>query len=301
MACYHPLQVWRSRTKNKRGNPGITFDQKKSTGQRAQLPCGQCIGCRIDRTRSWTTRIIHEAQLHESNSFITLTYAPEHIPEDHGLRKRDFQLFMKRLRKSFPQKIRYYMCGEYGEKLGRPHYHAILFNIDFKDKYLCKTQRGNKIYRSPKLEELWPLGSSEIGSVTEKSAAYVARYVMKKVNGDMAKDHYEKTDPETGEIYKVIPEYNQMSLRPGLGHDWYKKYKTDVYPKDEIILSSGKRATPPKYYDKLLERTDPEIYWIIKDTRQAVAQASTDNTPERLAAREKCALARNKTLKRELK
>ena len=118
--------------------------------------------------------------MYDDNCFITLTYSNQHIPADGSLDVRVFQKFMKRLRKRFGDGIRFYHCGEYGSLLGRPHYHACLFNFDFPDKYLWKENNGQKLYRSPSLEELWPYGYSSIGTVTFESAAYVARYILKR-------------------------------------------------------------------------------------------------------------------------
>lgn len=209
---------------------------------------------------------------------------------------------MKRLRFKYqPKKIRFYMCGEYGELLGRPHYHALLFNHDFMDKTKWTFRQSNVTYRSLALEQLWPFGLSELGNVSFQSAAYVARYVMKKITGAPAAKHYEKIDPKTGEIYNVQPEYNQMSLKPGIGAEWLRKYKTDVYPSDEIITLKGQRIKTPKYYDKLLDKTDPEMLKIIKETRTALGKAYKENSsPERLLAREKCAQAQHSRLKRSL-
>ena len=134
---------------------------------------------------------MHEASLHASNVFITLTYSDEFLPADKSLDYSHFQLFMKRLRKHFGVGIRFYMAGEYGSALGRPHFHAILFNFDFPDKVFHASRGKHRVFRSASLEMLWPFGFSEIGSVTFQSAAYISRYIMKKVTGHVADDHYE--------------------------------------------------------------------------------------------------------------
>ena len=151
------------------------------------VPCGQCIGCRLERSRQWAIRCVHEASLHTDNCFITLTYSPDCLPSDGSLNHDDFQKFFKRLRKHIaPKKIRYYMCGEYGEdlqqpsKLGRPHFHACLFGLDFDDKQLYIVRDDVKLYTSATLEKIWGKGFVTIGDVTFESAAYVARYIAKK-------------------------------------------------------------------------------------------------------------------------
>ena len=284
MPCYHPLQGYRSRADGKT----VVFNPTDGWVDRPlNIPCGQCIGCRLDRSRDWATRCVHEASLHENNSFITLTYNNENLPEDRSLHKKDFQDFMKRLRKKFHnKKIRYYHCGEYGEKNFRPHYHAIIFGLEFKDQELFTVTNGEKLYTSATLEKLWPFGFSTIGSVTFESAAYVARYVMKKVNGEAAKNHYERVDSDTGEIYSLVPEYNTMSRRPGIAAAWFDKYKDDVYPSDNIHLR-GKTLKPPKFYDKMYEHLEPEEMEKIKMARmKGMSKHADDNTADRLAAKE---------------
>jgi hypothetical protein len=183
MACYKPLTAYQCADRSIiwREIPGADVVRTLS------LPCGQCVGCRLERSRQWAVRCMHEAQMHTSNCFITLTYAPEFIREakDLSLNYEHFQLFMKRLRKRFTGKtIRFYMAGEYGELRDRPHFHACIFGLDFEDKkFLKRTETGSILYTSKILEELWPYGYSSIGDVNFESAAYVARYIMKKVNG----------------------------------------------------------------------------------------------------------------------
>ena len=190
MPCYHPLSAFQC------VDGSIVFYESKrhDTVKSLFLPCGQCVGCRLERSRQWAIRCMHEAQMHEKNCFITLTYDDAHLPGDRSLHYRDFQLFIKRLRKRYPgRRIRYYMAGEYGENFGRPHWHACLFGIDFDDKSLWKRTSANSLlYRSADLELLWPFGYSSIGDVTFESAAYVARYIMKKVTGKNADQHYQE-------------------------------------------------------------------------------------------------------------
>ena len=152
--------------------------------------------------------------------------------------------------------MKFYHCGEYGEKNRRPHYHACLFGIDFEDKTLFKQKRGNDLYISDHLQELWPFGFSTIGEVTFESAAYCARYIMKKITGDGAEEHYQWIDTETGEVHQLKPEYTTMSRNGGIGKEWMEKFKSDVYPTDEIIIR-GRRMKPPRFYDSMYEHTDP--------------------------------------------
>lgn len=242
----------------------------------------------------WAVRCMHEASLYENNCFLTLTYDEAHLPDNGSLDKRDFQLFMKRLRREvIPNevaKIRYYHCGEYGAAFGRPHYHAALFGFDFPDKVVWTIRKDYPTWRSPRLERLWPYGQSELGSVTFESAAYVARYIMKKVIGPMAFEHYTVVDLETGEGFIREPEYTTMSRRPGIGKGWFEKFRKEVYPADTVI-ARGLEMKPPRYYDLQHELINaPEALEVARKRRRN--RRAADSTPERLAVREVCTKAR---------
>ena len=307
MACFHPISAGLSgystnfstgkayrRVIFKHNDPDIV--------QNVSLPCGQCIGCRLERSRQWAMRCMHESQLHQHNCFITLTYDNAHLPGDNSLHYRDFQLFIKRLRKRYPNtKIGYYMAGEYGESFGRPHFHACIFGLDFHDKKLWKrTPSGSLIYRSADLETLWPFGYSSIGDVNFESAAYVARYIMKKQTGKNSEKHYQYSDLETGEIIQMTPEFNKMSLKPAIGLNWYKKYQKDVYPHDYVILR-GTKVKPPKYYDNLHKNNEPYEMEQIIALREIGAKLNyADNTTARLLVKEQVVTAKVNKLKRTL-
>ncbi len=195
------------------------------------------------------------------------------------------------------------MAGEYGTQdggLGRPHFHALLFGFDFRDKTFWEEKNSNRFYRSNTLEKLWPYGFSNITDVNFKTAAYVARYVMKKINGELANEHYRKVDPETGEIYQIEPEYNGMSLRPGIAYDWFEKYKADVFPHDYVVID-GKKVKTPAYYTKRLQAINPEEFEGVKNRRAILANKhASNNTPERLQVREACAVSNLNRTKRNL-
>ena len=307
MACFHPISAglsgYSTNSASGRVYRRVIFKQNDpDIVQNVSLPCGQCIGCRLERSRQWAIRCMHEAQLHEHNCFITLTYDDTHLPSDQSLHYRDFQLFIKRLRKRYPTtKISYYMAGEYGENFGRPHYHACIFGLDFHDKKLWKrTSSGSLIYRSSDLETLWPFGYSSIGDVNFESAAYVARYIMKKQTGKDSLKNYQYSDLKTGEIIQMTPEFNKMSLKPAIGLNWYKKYKTDVFPHDFVILR-GKKIKPPKYYSQLYKNDSPYEYEQILALRENGAKLNhADNTYERLAVKEQVTKAKLRKLKRTL-
>lgn len=286
MSCYHPLDPSKFRI-HKLTKPGML------------VPCGQCLGCRLERSRQWAVRCMHEASLYERNCFLTLTYDKVHLPSDRSLHLEHFQNFMKRLRKSVaPEKIRFYHCGEYGENLGRPHYHALLFNHDFEDKKYFSERSGNKIFTSDKLSGLWNMGHAVIGNVTFDSAAYVARYVMKKVTGEKKESWYGP----------LKPEYTTMSRRPGIGKGWFDKFSSDVYPYDRVVVR-GVNTRPPRFYDNLLGSRDPGQLAVLKVHRQKNEKfvvvdnhglLVSDGSERRLLIKEKVKRAEIDGLKRPL-
>ena len=314
MACYHPVKAWRIRQTGKIvfKNPGYIDapPPRRAGADELTLPCGGCTGCRLERSRQWAIRCHHEASLHEDNSFVTLTYNDASLPNDPELGqapsgtlvKSDFQRFMKRLRKHSGAGIRFYMCGEYGPKLGRPHYHACIFNYKPPDLRFHKRDPETQIdtYTSNTLSRIWGKGFTLTGQVTFESAAYVARYIMEKISGSKSAIHYETADPITGEIFKLLPEFTMMSLKPGIGHNWFNQYKEDVYNDDYVIIK-GKKMRPPRYYDRLLEAEDPKRYAALKSARVHNAQQHAhDNTPARLQVRETIQNARLNHLPRNL-
>jgi len=308
MACYHPIKGYRAKAPNPNGKYSIVFAPRNAqTDVRMDVPCGQCIGCKLERSRQWAMRLMHENQLHQTSSFLTLTYATENLPPHGTLVKKHFQDFMKRYRKwTSHNKLRFFHCGEYGENFGRPHYHAIIFGHEFADKeHKFTTKRGDKIYTSTKLNELWTHGLCSIGNVTFESAAYVARYVTKKITGPNARDHYLKINKQTGELLSErTPEYVTMSRRPGIGKSWFDKYTSDVFPHDEVVLR-GSKMRPPKYYSTLYEKHHPDEMELIKERRTAAAKKPENtqhNTYERLRVREAIQTEKfNQHLKRNLK
>jgi len=337
MPCTRPLQAYRSLTKKTQTDNQLISLKLKDVSQYGPyetflLQCGQCQSCRITRSRQWALRCVHEADQWEHNCFITLTYADEHLqietkecekcpiykkrnPNEPcakgSICKRDFQLFMKRLRKKFKGiepvpgtnrfPIRYFHCGEYGEKLTRPHHHACVFNFQFPDRVRHEAAprfrapqeiegKTYQLYTSKILSELWPMGYHRIGEVTWQSAAYVARYVTKKINGPEAAIHYLNGHPdlETGECYYIEPEYITMSRRPGIGAYWFNKYGEKQYEKD-YITHLGIKYGIPSYYDKLLDKLPhANLKLIQKERRQRLSKnpETMKQILQRLQARE---------------
>lgn len=215
----------------------------KLGGMVRAISCGRCLGCRLEYSRQWAVRCMHETAFHERNCFVTLTY--EDAPVD--LCYRDFRLFMRRLRKLFPG-CSFYMCGEYGGTNGRPHFHALLFGVDFHDKVsMGKSPSGAKLYESEALRKLWRHGHTSIGDVTFESAQYTARYVHKRMT--------------EGSVYEgSVGEFSRMSLRPAIGKRWFDKYgASDVLPDGSVVVN-GVKASAPRYYRRESKKRFPLAY-----------------------------------------
>ena len=243
------------------------------------VPCGRCIGCRAEQSRQWAVRMMHEARVHESSLFVTLTIDEEHLNENAELCAKDFSRFVKRLRKTQQRRISFFGCGEYGEKTARPHYHALLFGIEFLDRDIGFDSSRPTVWRSKTLDDVWRRGLCEGGSVTMASASYVSGYIRKKVR---AVD-YARANPLTGEL--KTPEFARMSLRPAIGRRWIEKYWRDVYPRDFVVID-GVEAKPPRYYDKWMDIHFPLMMEEVRQQRFEKAQEDIP-TAEKLTAAEK--------------
>lgn len=269
-----------------------------------QVPCGNCIGCRMDYSKMWMARITHESTKYANNAFLTLTYNPEHLPykqtvdketgelkEGNPLVKKHIVDFVKRLRyyydKERPgEKIRFYACGEYGTKYGRPHYHMAIFNYDstcWGDiKLRGNNHQGDALWSSEKLEQIWGKGFVTIGDLTPQSAAYIARYMLKKQKGKEKKYYYEKEG--------IIQEYTTMSRMPGIGLDWYEQHKEEIWLRDCIYVPQRNKAPlkikVPRYYNKQLEKEDEEKLKRIKEARKKSAELNQKLANSRTTATE---------------
>jgi hypothetical protein len=299
MNCISPITGWRSKRLNANGNRPITFNRSEGfVDMEVTVPCGRCIGCRIQHAASWALRCTHEAQMHKDNCFITLTYNDEHYPADHSIHKEELQKFFKRLRKATGKKFRYFACGEYGDERGRPHYHAILFGLDFDDKkkFHRLGNYGHIVHTSKFLEKVWGNGYCYIGSVTYESASYVARYIQKKRKGKPDEvdpktgktnaEYYMLVDEVTGEVFDIEPEFCIMSRGKkvkynrktgkseplpeeeqdgGIGWKWYKKYGNDM--SKGYITHKGRTRSLPAYYLHQLRLEDIEKYTAVTRNR----------------------------------
>lgn len=274
------------------------------------VPCGKCIGCRLDSARDWATRMMLEEKYSLQSWFITLTYSPEaefkreydydsqgvwsvktrdfKFIDSEGkervrtqypnvnefgkmtLNKEDYRNFNKRLLERFSDRlpddkfIRFFLCGEYGDKNGRPHYHGIYFNLVLnEDEVYPFFKRGDiQYYRCPIIEDLWSLGIVTLGKVTYDSCSYVARYCTKK----------SFVEREEYDVHRLLPEFTEMSRRPGIGKEWFDENFEKLYSTYIINLSNGKQVSVPKYFYKLLEEKDPDRFIQVKERQKLLGR-----------------------------
>lgn len=276
MPCYHPIIAY-DNTKYWE-NPGkmdIVFSSRyydfdlndaERQGRLLQLPCRHCVGCRLDHAKEWANRIVLEQSYHTHSVFLTLTYDDEHLPTSFGsdpatgeivsvhatLVKSDLQKFFKRLRFTTKQKLSYYCAGEYGSQTYRPHYHCIIFGLQLDDlKPIRKNFDGQQYYVSKTIEKIWPFGIHVIGDVTKESAAYVARYTIKKATHGFTKEYYE--------LAGIEPEFQTISSKPAIGRRYYEdnieKFKYSTF--SVSTPSGGIKMTMPEYFRKRYKEIDP--------------------------------------------
>lgn len=353
MSCFHPLKAFKIGVNPSTGKDilkVVSYDtnhvERRADGKlyasfedysspfatvfrdSVDIPCGKCIGCRLSKSREWANRCSVELSYYKYNYFVTLTYNDDHLPinikneiESQTLYKRDFQLFMKRLRKEYNnlypgEKCRFFMAGEYGDKTLRPHYHAILFNLFIPDlKPYKQNFNGDWLYTSEWLNQFWitpkddiykrppgQLGFIVIGAPDWESIAYTSRYVCKKLNGDYA-DIYEK--------FNVEPEFSLMSRKPGIGRQFYEDNKFHLYDQDKFYLEGKNGSRPftiPRYYRDLYFDEFPDRADMIKNQNKNFAEAMKkciDNSSDLsyldiLRVQEYNQKKRVKALKREL-
>lgn len=286
MPCGYPMDAYRPAA-----GGSLTF-KRPHKGQagvdyfKLQIPCGQCILCRLEHARQWAVRITHEATEHEKNCFVTLTYDDTNIPTHGSLEYAHLQKFWKRLRKTLG-KIRYYAVGEYGDTTLRPHYHACIFGHAFTEQRTILRQQPTLLWTNPLLEEAWGMGHVSVGALTFESAQYTASYVTKKLNN---KKKYVRTDEETGELIALVQPRAFMSLKPAIGRTWLDNYGNQVYAHDQVVIN-GRPQKPPKYYDRWLAQRSEIAIDLIKEQRQ---KEGTKLTAEEAHARARNAHARAK-------
>lgn len=236
--------------------------------------------------------------MHPENCFLTLTYNDADLPEDYSVDVVEHQLFLKRLRKFVGKPIRFFGCGEYGDEGLRPHYHYLIFNYRPNDLILYSKKNNIPLYTSEKISKLWTKGFATVGELTYQTAAYCARYTVKKIGGAEAAEHYTRIHPLSGNLVRVKPEFMVSSRRPGIGDAWYETFKADIYPSDFCVVDGKKHAVPKFYVKKLAEEERKKV----KRRRKALSlKKRADSTPARLRSREVVLASRASMLKRSLK
>lgn len=277
------------------------------------IPCGKCVGCRMEYSRQWANRCMLELEYHSSAYFVTLTYDDYHVPrsyypdEDTGeaqlsltLQPKDVTDFLKRLRKNTGQQFRYFYCGEYGPSTWRPHYHLIIFGLKLDDLttvnpsgLLLPKRAGYQYYYSATLQRAWsshdpvydlfgnllyrdvrPIGNISITDVTWETCAYTARYIMKKLKGPESQFY---------DTFALHPPFVRMSRMPGLARQWYDDHPgIDEYEYINLRTpTGGKKFRPPRYYDKLFDIDQPDRSQEMKDRRQRMCLNSIRSKLER--------------------
>lgn len=286
MTCYRPWTAFKS-------VQGVVSQKRTPDCSSLSLPCGNCIGCHLDRSLSWSIRCRHEASCWDNNAFVTLTYDDKHLPRDGSLDKEAPRLFIRYLRRhitgvqaapgSSARPIRYFGCGEYGSQRGRAHYHLLLFNVRFTDRHTY----GKETYTSDLLSKLWTYGDHLVGDVTAASASYVAGYALKKVSAW-----------EREQVYgDRVPEFPMMSLKPAIGQYWYDKYKSDL--RHGYVVADGKQLPVPRFYRDKLAVDNPSLFEEMEWRRFQKASSfdPADRSEARLADRELVMQSRKKFFK----
>lgn len=258
-----------------------------------RVPCNKCLGCQLESSKQWAVRCALEAQEYEHNYFLTLTYEKSPLAFKSEvdlltgefldykvvggtLLKSDFQKFFKRLRIDFKRQfgfegIRFFGCGEYGSSKGRPHYHALVFNLPLNDLIFYRySDSGFPIYLSPILTKIWGLGHVFVSEFSYRTAAYVSRYVMKKF------DHFDPSDSDDD----LEPEFRTMSRRPGLAAAYFERNKDRIYEFDKVYVQQDDSplvSVPPKYFDYLLEKEFPDLLSEVKEVRRSKADILSES------------------------
>lgn len=275
--CIHPLYGYYSKELTENGKRKIVFNMTDALAIdedfRVVLPCGKCDECRMKKAKMWSLRCVHEAKYHKDKVFLTLTYDDEHLPRNCGvptLRYKDVQDFLKRLRKYLGDvKIRYFCSSEYGAKKFRPHYHMILYGWSPPDlRHYKRSYSGLPIYKSKILDSIWENGYVFVGTVTEMSANYVARYTLEK-NQDKGEKFYEYREKESV----------RMSRRPGIGFTWINRYWKNVAERGFILFDNIKHAIP-RFYRSFIEKVDLFRYKILQSRLKKRAREFSEKNPD---------------------
>lgn len=286
MPCFHPLTMYRVLSGRSKDTGNWPLTLKRSEGYEdlsVQVPCGKCIGCRLDHAKMWTIRNVCESRQHDRSAVVTLTYDNSHLSDNEELVKSHLQDWFKRLR-YYVGSFRYFGCGEYGTAGGRPHYHVILYGIDFADK-VRQTSGYSAQYTSELLEKTWPFGFCTCGDFSIQSAAYISRYVLKKCGGDIKED-------------KKQQEFTVMSNRPGIGANYLDRYADDLLAVDRIVTLNDGSFGIPRYFVDRLQKTRPDEVELYKGRKEMYVKSKVILTPLRIKQQEEAVKLKLKEKKR---
>ena len=273
--CVSPLEGWYAKKRNpKTRKRSVVFDLREGLHDRpVAVPCGRCIECRLQKARSWALRCMHEASFHKFNCWITLTYDDENLPDNGSLSRRDLQLFLKKLRKRHePERFKFFASGEYGGNTMRPHYHVMLFGLDFADKKRIGTRDNFPVWHSDFLDSVWGKGNTEIGSLTVDSAMYTCKYIV---------DKDDRVDFGAREMPFLQMSRGGRNGR-GIGHSWYKKNQLEMFRDDNVIIK-GSEVAIPRYYQSLMAQDDAERLAFLKAKRKAKIDVNEERSSRQLA------------------
>jgi len=286
MPCYDPRTLYRPHDGSK-----PTFEKPKHKTSRAvEVPCNVCIGCKLDYERDWSVRMVHQARTSGAAEFVTLTYADENVPYGGHFVHEHFTKAIKHLRDANPDRqLKYFMTAEY-QKNGNPHFHFALFGLPLDDKRYFKSENGRPYYTSETLEKAWQgRGFHLTAELNLKTAAYMARYMLKDTTTKNAPKHWVYVDRE-GRCHDRQAPYATMSTRPAIGREWFDRYaKSDIYQSDGMVHIDGKMFPPPRTYDRWYEQQDPEHFAVIQEEREQRSKelkARWERTRERRAVKE---------------
>lgn len=291
MACSSPREAWYSQLVNASGKRSLQFKPDGAFGDVFRIACGYCPSCRLDKATAVGARADLELQTalsrgFEGAIFLTLTYSDEHLPPLGSLRKVDVQLFMKRLRQHLARnfagkRVRFLLAGEYGEKLSRPHYHAIIIGHDFTEDRRQWSRPGESwLYRSESLEKLWPYGTALFGDAGPGSGQYVAQYSVKKVFGREAASWYQGREPEF------------MRCSQGLGLHAFELDLESNLSMDGVVTSNGHIVPIPRGFERFIAPERLEEVKAARLERSRDVSRRWNRTPSRLKVREEVRLAR---------
>lgn len=314
MVCYHPLDCVYPIYPDDEGKRHLNFKKSfynqftdlngilfpvgsiKATHLRLQVPCGQCIGCKMDYSRMWALRSVNEATTHKKNTFLTLTFNNKYVHNDGSVHKEFLSSWIKRFRYYYGDDIRFLCVGEYGGKSMRPHYHILFYNFDFDDKYVFQYHKGTNVcyYRSPFLEnKVWTdvcskesLGYSIIGEVNFQTSAYVARYCTKKI--------FPNRKTRLAYFKNKQPEFLNFSRQYGIGLEYFLEHHTEELGRGYSTLRNGDnfvKLSLPRYYLKIAEKYFPSEYYDYKARAsqfliENLLTVNDDKTTPRLQVRE---------------